>query len=189
MTSKFVCLSAALCLVSACQSSDQSTSVRSEAMIADCVRTIMTLDEGQWAYMGTIARLNGKFRTYETTSDHASAGEDLWSARSYGGDGEETEETAEASLVKLVGTSIIPIEDGELDQDAAVKYTSCHGPDAEGRYEATTEYSLPQGEDSILSVKAMVWQSEHGSYFTEDIFDDAGRVVARRSGVNTPIDQ
>jgi len=185
-------MTAAIFLMTGCQNSTANTpakSLQNEAKIADCIRAIMTLDEGKWAYMGTIARLNGKFRTYATTSDHASAGTDMWSARSYGGDVEADEESAETSIVKLVGSSIIPVEDGELNEEAAVKYTSCQGPDAEGRYEATQEYSVPGADDQRLSVKSVIWQSEHGSYYVEDIFDNAGRVVARRSGVNTPIDK
>ena len=127
----------ALLILSACQNltEENASSIKqSEAEIADCVGALMTLDEGKWAYMGTIARGNGKFRTYETTSEHASAGPDMWSARSYGGDIEETEDTSEMSTMKLVGTSLIPLENSEENQDGAVKYTSCTGPDAEGRY-------------------------------------------------------
>ena len=110
----------------------------------------------------------------------------MWSFRSYGGDVEEDEAEAVASISKLVGTSLVPFEDGRLDEQGAVKYTSCFGPDAEGRYEATHEYSLPHVDDRRLSVKSVVWYSEHGSYYAEDIFEDTGRVLARRSGVNTP---
>lgn len=191
MDYKFVIASAALLLAS----SHQNTSIaapkktsQSEAELTSCIRTVMTLDEGTWAYMGTIARLNGKFRTYETTSMHSLAGPDTWSARSYGGDVSE-EDSDEISIYKLVGAFVIPVENGSLNKEAAIKYTSCVGPDAAGRYETTQEYSLPQSDGSTLKSKNLSWYSEHGSYYVEDVMDESGRVVARRSGVNTPIDE
>lgn len=187
-----LCVTAtAALMISACQNASVPSAAaepQTELEIADCVRAIMTLDEGLWAYTGTIARVNGKFRTYVTTSEHKSAGVDMWSARSYGGDVEEDAATAEASIVKLIGTAITPIEDGVPNPDDAVTYTACRGPDPEGRYEATQRYSLPYTDDKRLSVTSTLWQSAHGSYFAEDIFDDTGRIIARRSGVNTPLE-
>lgn len=184
----FLCLTASL-LITACQNatsiSPDKTS-QSEVDITSCIQTVLELDEGTWAYMGTIARGNGKFRTFATTSEHSAAGPDRWAFRSYGGDiGEE--DGGETSYSKLVGTSLIPVEDDKLVEQDAVKFTSCVGPDAEGRYEVTREYGLPHESERRLSVKNMGWFSEHGSYYAEDIFDDTGRVLARRSGVNTPI--
>lgn len=186
-----IIVATALLFTSACQHTAKVSSAteQSEADITSCIRTIMALDEGRWSYMGTIARLNGKFRTYETTSVHTSTGVDTWSSKSFGGDVGGDEQSAEIGHVKLVGTSIIPIENGELMEETAIKYLSCVGPDAEGRYEASLEYKLPNGDGTYDSAKNVSWYSEHGSYYAEDIFDTSGRVVARRSGVNTPVNE
>lgn len=180
-------LSAAL-LLSACQNAApiDTKPAQSAAERDACIRTVMKLDEGTWAYMGTIARGNGKFRTYETTSVHAAAGPDTWSFRSYGGDVGE-EEGEETSYAKLVGNAITPVENDKLMHDQAVTYVSCKGPDAEGRYEAKLSYRLPHMDDRMLDVDNITWTSEHGSYYVEDIIDDTGRIIARRSGVNTPV--
>jgi len=190
MNYKTVIAVSVLLFTSACQHQGKTAQInanQNEANIAPCIRTVMALDEGRWAYMGTIARLNGKFRTYETTSVHAAAGPDMWSSKSFGGDVGGDEESAEIGYVKLVGTSIVPIEDGELIEAAAVNYLACVGPDAEGRYQATREYKIPNGDGTYDQAKNVSWYSQHGSYFVEDNFNEAGRVVARRSGVNTPI--
>ncbi|MGB0907432.1 MAG: hypothetical protein ACPGVT_08055 [Maricaulaceae bacterium] len=191
MTNKLAISLTALLMTSACQNAATTTPgapAQSEAEIAACLQDFFKLDEGTWAYMGTIARGNGKFRTFETTSVHASAGPDMWSYKSYGGDmGEEY--GGELSYSKLVGTTLIDFKDGKLSDEPGVKYTSCVGPDAEGRYQATQEYRLPHIDDRWLSVKSVVWQSEHGSYYAEDIFDDTGRIISRRSGVNTPVSE
>jgi len=202
MKYKTVIAVTALFFTSACQHSNdvmpsdinqtktnQTKTNQSETDIASCIRTVLALDEGRWAYMGTIARGNGKFRTYATTSVHTATGPDTWSSKSFGGDVGGDEESAEIGYVKLVGTSVVPLEDGVLNDEGAVKYTSCVGPDAEGRYEARLEYTLPHDDGSKLDVKNMTWFSEHGSYYAEDIFYKDGRVLARRSGVNTPISE
>ena len=159
---------------------------QNEAEIVSCIRTIMKLDEGRWAYMGTIARVGGKFRTYEAISIHSSAGPDMWSSKAFGGDVGGTEESAETNLVKLVGTSIVPIENGNPNEQGAIKYLSCVGPDPEGRYEAHLEYKIPVGDGKFDTSKNVSWYSEHGSYYAEDHFNEEGRIIARRSGVNTP---
>lgn len=188
MPSKIIFGITALMLCNACQPSENTAApqgMQNEAELISCIQTVLKLDEGQWAYMGTIARGNGKFRTFETTSDHKATGLDTWAFSSSGGDvGEEY--SGETSYSKLLGTSLIPIEDDELNEEDAVKFTSCKGPDAEGRYEVTREYGLPHMDERRLTVKNMGWYSEHGSYYAEDIIDDTGRIIARRSGVNTP---
>jgi hypothetical protein len=174
------------CNESALENAATERPVQTQAELTDCVRKALKLDEGRWDYMGTIARGNGMFRTYETTSVHKSAGEDMWSHKAFGGDVGGDEASAEAGVVRLVGASVIPVEYGELNEDEAVTYTSCTGPDQEGRYETTMEYTLPHNDGSKLSVKNLTWYSEHGSYYAEDIAYQDGRVIARRSGVNTP---
>ena len=190
MIRKIVIGAAALLAVNACQTVSAPKKVnQSEAEIASCIRTVMKLDEGRWNYMGTIARLNGTFRTYETTSVHASAGPDMWSSKAFGGNVGGTEEEAKIGYVKLVGTSIVPIEDGVLQEVAAINYLSCIGPDEEGRYEASLEYKLPNKDGTFDTAKNLTWYSEHGSYFAEDNLNSLGRIVARRSGVNTPAEE
>jgi hypothetical protein len=159
---------------------------QTEADITTCMRTVLGMDQGRWDYMGTIARLDGKFRTYQATSVHMAMGDDVWASKSFGGDVGGTEEAAEFGQVKLVGASMIPIEEGELQYDAAIQYISCKGPDIEGRYEVELDYKLPNGDGTFDTAKNITWYSEHGSYYAEDIFNEQGRVVARRSGVNTP---
>lgn len=184
MTNKTTIAAATLLFIGACQSS--AVPNQSETEITSCMRTVMKLDEGRWNYMGTIARLGGTFRTYETTSIHASTGPDTWSSKSFGGDVGGTELAAEAGHIKLVGTSMVPLENGELNLKGAIKYLSCVGPDPEGRYETNIEYSIPNGDGTSDFVKNISWYSEHGSYYVEDHINEEGRVVARRSGVNTP---
>jgi len=156
--------------------------------LSECIRTVMTLDEGRWNYMGTIARLDGGFRTYQTTSIHQSEGDNLWSNRSFGGDVGGDEASAQASFVTLQGNAIVPIMDGKPNRQAAVEYKSCTGPDAEGRYEVHTQYKLPNPDGTFDTAKNVSWYSEHGSYYAEDHFNEENRIVARRSGVNTPAD-
>lgn len=190
MKLKMVICTAAFLVTSACQTVGEPSKTNQDEMeITSCIRTIMEMDEGRWAYMGTIARLNGTFRTYQTTSVHTATGSDTWSSKSFGGDVGGIEETAEVRLVKLVGTRIIPIENGVLREAEAVQYLSCTGPDTEGRYEATLEYKLPNTDGTFDTAQNVSWYSEHGSYFAEDIINTSGRVTARRSGVNTPADQ
>ncbi len=186
---KIIISTAALLAAAACQASSAAgpeKANQSEVEIISCIRTVAALDEGRWNYMGTIAKVWGKFRTYEAISVHAAAGPDMWSYKSFGGDTEVEEADAEVSYSKLVRTSMIPMEDGELKPEEAFKYLSCVGPDPEGRYEAHIEYKMPIGDGKYVTSKNMTWYSEHGSYYAEDIYNVEGRLASRRSGVNTP---
>jgi len=183
---------ALLAWAAACQSQTRlasELSASNEKDLSSCLRTIMELDEGRWAYMGTIARVNGTFRTYEAISLHTSEGDSTWSAKAFGGDVGGDEGSAETNIVKLIGNSRVPLEDGEPNHDLATRYTSCAGPDAEGRYETTSEYKIPVGDGTFDYSKNMTWYSEHGSYYAEDHYDGSGRIIARRSGVNTPLEE
>lgn len=159
---------------------------QSDAEIVACMQTIMKLDEGRWDYMGTIAQLGGRFRTYAATSVHATAGPDMWSSKAFGGDFGGDESSADISYVKRVGTAMIPLTDGKLNEAESVNYTSCLGPDPEGRYQATTEYKMPNGDGTFDTSYSTNWYSEHGSYYAEDHYNEEGRIVSRRSGVNKP---
>ena len=159
-----------------------------QSELTDCIRTVMTLDEGRWDYMGTIAMLNGGFRTYEATSIHQAEGDDMWSSKSFGGDVGGEEATAQANIVALQGNTIVPIVDGVPNHQAAIQYKSCVGPDAEGRYEVQTEYMIPNPDGTFDTAKNVSWYSKHGSYYSEDHYNESGRIVSRRSGVNTPAD-
>ena len=185
-TFNITAIAAALLLTSACKTS--SLPAQSDAEISACMRTVLKLDEGRWNYMGTIGRLNGTFRTYETTSIHAAAGEDMWSSKSFGGDVGGTEADAEIGYIKMVGTTLVPLEDGVLNREGAIQYKSCVGPDPEGRYEAHIEYKISH-DDMSDSVKSVSWFSKHGSYYAEDHTNEQGQVVARRSGVYTPVEE
>lgn len=180
---------ATLLAVTACQASfaaaPQSTK-QSDAEIASCIRTVMNLEVGRWNYMGTIARVWGKFRTYEAITVNAAAGPDMWSNKTFGGDVDINEADAELSYSKLVGTRVIPMEDGRLVEAEAYKYLSCVGPDPEGRYETRVEYKMPIGDGKYVTSQNMTWRSEHGSYYAEDIYNVEGRLASRRSGVYTP---
>lgn len=187
---KTVTIVTTLLFTSACETNFTPNDVnQSEAEIISCMWTVLKLDEGRWNYMGTIARLNGKFRTYQATSVHDALSNDMWASKSFGGDVGGTEEEAEFGRVQLVGASIVPIEEGVLQYDGAIQYLSCNGPDAEGRYEVELKYKLPNGDGTFDIAKNITWYSEHGSYYAEDIFNQKGRVVARRSGVNTPVSE
>jgi len=177
----------AILLVPACSGATVETAAHAQtADLSDCIRTAMQLDQGRWNYMGTIAQFSGKFRTYEAMAVHAPAGKDQWSSKSFGGDVGGDEASAEVSLVLLDGNAIVPIVDGQADQEGALNYQSCAGPDLEGRYEVHIEYKVPSEDGGFNSVKNMSWYSEHGSYFVEDHFTEKGRIIGRRAGVYTP---
>jgi hypothetical protein len=159
---------------------------QTEAEITSCIRTVMALEVGRWNYMGTIAQLSGKFRTYEAVFVYAEAEPDMWSFKAFGGDVGGDEESAEISYNKLVGTSLVPFEDGALNYDGAHKIHSCVGPDEEGRYQILQEYKVPDGRGAFNTSKNMTWYSEHGSYYAEDFYTQDGRINSRRSGVSTP---
>jgi len=197
MKSQFTIGATALFLLCACEHTGDITEAttvlakpfQSEAEIASCIRTVMGLEVGRWNYMGTIGQIRGKFRTYEATFVYAAAGPDTWSFKAFGGDVGGDEESAETSYTKLVGTSLISLEDSELNEEGAHNVKSCIGPDAEGRYELWQEYKVPNGNGGFTTAKNMTWYSEHGSYYAEDFITEEGRINSRRSGVTTPIDQ
>ena len=177
-------------LTTACASVGEQTlanTTQPEAEFESCIRTIMQLDEGTWNYMGTIARLSGGFGPYQTTSVHSSAGPDTWSNQSFGGDVEGDE--GDKNYVRLVGNAIIPLVDGKLQHENKLLYTSCEGPDAEGRYASTVEYSMALEDGTRLNAKSTNWASDRGSYYAEFLTDQTGRIVARRSGVTWPVEE
>jgi len=155
--------------------------------LSSCIRTVMNLDQGRWNYVGAIARVNGTVREYRATSVHEARGEDLWSSKSFGGDVGGTEDAADITLVTLDGNRIVPIEDDQFDEDAALDFQSCEGPDPEGRYQAEIEYKIPVGDGSFDFVKNVSWYGQQGTYFAEDHFNAEGRIIARRSGVYLPV--
>lgn len=183
-------LSLSAIALTACQSQAQTRqeipAAQSIAEIETCLRTVMELDEGTWNYMGTNAQFRGTFATYQTTSVHASAGPDTWSNMSYGGD-MSPEESNVVSYVRLVGNTLVPLEDGELQEDGRVVYTSCSGPDSAGRYFATLTYDFDIGDGITIYATSESWYSENGSHFQEDLRNEKGRLVGRRSGINYPV--
>ncbi|MEP3889124.1 MAG: hypothetical protein ABJN69_01580 [Hellea sp.] len=192
MRLKFLTCAAGIIMITACQSMAQTTfskNSQSDEEIANCIRTVMALEVGRWNYMGTIAQIRGKFRTYEAIFVYAEAGPDMWSFKAFGGDVGGDENSAEVSYTKLVGTTLFSVENGELTDEGAHKVSSCVGPDAEGRYELHQNYKVSSGEGTYSTSKNMTWYSEHGSYYAEDFFAEDGRVTSRRSGVNTPFNQ
>lgn len=189
MTKKLLTCVAVILMTTACQTIAETAPAKNNQTneeIASCIRTVMALEVGRWNYMGTIAQIRGKFRTYEAIFVHAEAGPDMWSFKAFGGDVGGDETSAEVSYTKLVGTTLFSVEDGELTDEGAHKVLSCVGPDAEGRYELHQEYKVPSGDGSFATSKNMTWYSEHGSYYAEDFYTEDGRVNSRRSGVNTP---
>lgn len=175
--------------MSACQATENTATAQtnqSEADIATCIRTVMALEEGRWNYMGTIAQVYGKFRTYEAVIVNAASGDDTWSSKAFGGDVGGDEENAELGYNKLIGTSLVSMEDGVPNVPEAHNIKSCVGPDAEGRYEIKQEYKMPNGQGGYVTSLNMTWYSEHGSYYAEDIYNEDGRIISRRSGVYTP---
>ncbi len=156
--------------------------------LSDCIQKIMELDEGRWSYMGTIARVDGGVRTYETTSVHSSNGDGTWTSKSFGGDVGGTETDAEVGTVTLEGNSIVPIENGAPNRNAAVEVVACEGPDPEGRFEAQKTYKIPVEGGTFDYVTNVSWYGERGSYYAEDHRNEDGRVIARRSGVYLPLE-
>ena len=157
-----------------------------EAEIASCIRTIMALEQGRWNYMGTIGQTRGKFRTYEATIVNAAVGPDTWSSKAFGGDVGGDEASADIGHNKLIGTALVSMEDGEPNEAEAHQIESCVGPDAEGRYEIKQTYKMPNGSGGYVTSQNMTWYSEFGSYYAEDIRNEDGRIMSRRSGVYTP---
>lgn len=177
---------AVLCACVEGNSERGDTEQESTGDLSACILKTMELDEGRWEYVGTIARLDGGVRTYETTSVHFANGDGTWASKSFGGDVGGTEEAAEIGIVTLEGNSIVPIIDGVADVDAAIEIVSCKGPDPEGRYEVQKTYKLPIEDGGFDYVTNISWYGQSGSYFAEDHRNADGRVVARRSGVYMP---
>ncbi|MEP3889467.1 MAG: hypothetical protein ABJN69_03310 [Hellea sp.] len=189
MTYKTAISITAILLFSACQTAGNmaaAQSIKSDEDIATCIRTVMTLEEGRWNYMGTIAQVYGKFRTYEAVIVNAAAGDDMWSSKAFGGDVGGDEKTAELGYNKLIGTSLVSMDGGVPNEPEAHKIKSCVGPDPEGRYEIKQEYKMPNGKGGYVTAQNMTWYSEHGSYYAEDVYNEDGRITSRRSGVYTP---
>ncbi|MEO0464617.1 MAG: hypothetical protein AAF127_15930 [Pseudomonadota bacterium] len=175
-----------LCACAEGNAENDATDLGASDDLSTCILKTMELDEGRWEYVGTIARLDGGVRTYETTSVHFANGDGTWASKSFGGDVGGTEEAAEIGIVTLEGNSIVPIIDGVADVDAAIEVVSCKGPDPEGRYEVQKTYKLPIEDGGFDYVTNISWYGQSGSYFAEDHRNADGRVVARRSGVYMP---
>lgn len=192
MTGKIIISSAMIMALGACQTTNQSMGSnfqQSESELISCIRKTKELEEGRWAYMGTIAQVAGKFRTYEAIFVNRTTGPDNWVSKAFGGDVGGDENNAEEFTNRLVGTMVVPIENGVLNEDAAYRYIYCKGPDEKGRYEARSEYKMPGAEEgTFVTAKNLTWYSEHGSYYVEDIYTSEGVVNSRRSGVMTPLE-
>lgn len=187
-----VSLAVALAACGNSASTPSPTANESEAPtpdLSECILKVMELDEGRWSYVGTIARVDGGVRVYETTSIHSSNGEGTWTSKSFGGDVGGTEDTAEVGEVTIEGNSIIPVEDGKPNRDAAVEITACEGPDLEGRYEVQKSYKIPVEGGAFDYVTNVSWYGNRGSYYAEDHRNEDGRIIARRSGVYMPVDE
>jgi len=188
MTYKAAICTTAILFLFACQSTGNAAAKsQSDTEIANCIRTVMALEEGRWNYMGTIAQVYGKFRTYEAVIVNAEAGEDMWSSKAFGGDFGGDEASAELGYNKLIGTSLVSTDDGAPNHAEAHVIKSCVGPDPEGRYEIKQDYKMPNGKGGYVTARNMTWYSEHGSYYAEDIYNEDGRIQSRRSGVYTPV--
>lgn len=185
-----VSLAVALVACGNSASTPSPTAIESEAPtpdLSECILKVMELDEGRWSYVGTIARVDGGVRIYETTSIHSSNGDGTWTSKSFGGDVGGTEDTAEVGKVTIEGNSIVPVEDGKPNRDAAVQITACEGPDPEGRYEVQKAYRIPVEGGTFDYVTNVSWYGQRGSYYAEDHRNEVGRVIARRSGVYMPV--
>lgn len=170
-------------LLSGCGASSSTGDASDTPDLNACLKAVQKLDEGTLKYTGTIARLNGKFGLFETTSVHSRVDENTWAFQSSGGDAYNEE----VSYVRLIGNQMVPLENDEPQMAQALTFTSCEGPDEEGRWTTTSTYSMPDGEDATIYASNLTWTSEHGSYYVEDITDETGRIVARRSGVNEKV--
>ncbi len=149
-----------------------------------CLADVMQMKLGTWDYTGVIARMNGTFRTYVTRSVHGETSDGTLSFQSFGGDVYDDS----ISYSRLVGTQMLPVIDG-VQQKTGIQFISCTGPDAEGRYFTSSEYTLPEeeGDTEKFSVKAASTYSSSGSYYSEDIYTESGRIIAQRAGVTLPV--
>ena len=180
------------CLLSACAGSigaglatdDAKPTLGANTTLEACLGKVMQLKLGTWDYTGVIARMNGSFRTYVTRSVHGKSNDGTLTFQSFGGDVYDES----ISYSRLVASRMLPVIEG-VQQQTGIQFTSCSGPDIEGRYFTSSEYTLPpeEGDTSIFYVKAASTFSKSGSYFSEDIVDDTGRIIAQRAGVTLPV--
>lgn len=147
-----------------------------------CLVKVMEFAEGPFDYTGVNARINGEYSTFITQSTHTRLPDDTWEYSSFGGDMEERS----TSFVRLVGNQILTRSDAEDASEAARTFKMCEGPDEVGRITTKSTYELPPVESGpqTLLVEITALYGETGGYFAETIKNEAGEIIAYRSGVS-----
>ncbi len=168
-----------------CTTLETQTDAAAPPDLNPCLTQVMDFMEGEFDYTGTIARISGGYRTFITKSNHMRRDDGSWEYSSAGGDMEERS----SSTVRLVGNQFLT-RSGDEEDDAARTFTSCEGPNHVGRITTRSNYTLPPLPDETgeLYIDVLAVYSESGAYFTETISDEAGTVVAYRSGVSVKTD-
>ncbi len=178
---RLIAIGAGLMTLSGCVTGTDQTATAEQADLNPCLTQVMDFMEGNFDYTGTIARVSGGYRTFVTTSKHERLDDGTWEYSSVGGDLEEPS----ASNVRLVGNQFLT-RSGDDEAEAARTFTSCEGPNEVGRITTISNYTLPPLPDETeeLNVEILSLYSESGGYFTETISNQAGAVIAYRSGVS-----
>jgi len=149
----------------------------------------MDMMVGSWEYVNVIERISGGYRVFRTNSIHENAGDKFWLARAFGGD-IPPEESNEIEYERVSGNMILQVVDGDDQMEGARTFTSCAGPDDVGRIKTTSTYSFPLDEEGTEMLFAENYSSfsEGGTFFFEKIFNEAGDIIARTSGVTVPVE-
>ncbi|MEM0986861.1 MAG: hypothetical protein AAGJ32_11485 [Pseudomonadota bacterium] len=155
--------------------------------LSACVAQVLDFVEGPVSYTGVNAQVNGGYNTFRTTSDHVRLEDGSWEYSSFGGDMEERS----TSYVRQDGNKILTREAGGDGEEAVRTFTECEGPDEVGRITTQSSYELPPvpSDPQTLYVDIVGLYGEQGAFFTEVLKNEAGEIVARRSGVTLPIEE
>lgn len=182
-----IALIASVCLASCASTAGPVSQTASETEnLEPCLAQAMEFMNGTWDYTSVIARINGEYRTFETRSVHGQSDERTWTSQSFGGDIEEEEPV---SFERLRGNKTFAVVDGEEMVAEARTFQTCDAPNAVGRILTTSTYEFPLDEDGtqIAFVENFATFSETGTYFSEEIRNADGEIIAYRAGVTVPV--
>lgn len=185
-------VSAFCALLSACATPVENTADTNltDADLEACITQAQNMMVGTWDYVSIIERISGGYRTFSTRSIHYAPKDALYSSRAFGGDIEESEEDSELEYERIAGNQIFQVVDGEDQIDRARTFLTCEDPDDVGRIKTTSTYQFPLDEEGSEMLTANNYSSfsDTGTFFFEEILDENGEIIARVSGVTTPVD-
>jgi len=178
-------------LISACATSNigEPTVQRVGSDFETCLTKAMDMMVGTWEYTSVIEGFLGGYVTWSTRTIHDAPIDGMYVSRSFGGDMSEEDENSN-EYERIIGNQIVRIENGVAQTENARTFTSCSDPDGVGRIKTTstyeTSFDVPGAEN--LTVDNYSSFSEGGTFFIEEMRNVDGDIVARVSGVTTPVD-